>query len=194
MAIWKRFMAWCQKPGMIKIRTFNPHISMAGLLKGAKVGAVSGVFSGAVISPIMNFGSWPVVWLRRRLLNLPIYSTFESHIATVMQPRYLVTIIIMSIIFEVFLGLIFGLIFAGLYDKLPGKTPKKKGIVMSIIYWLAIPVGISVLREIRYGGLLGLYWFFMGSGIWVTALGLIPSILWGYMLGRFWTSKRLGKL
>ena len=193
MGYFTRFIKWCQRPNMIKIRTFNPHISMAGLLKGAKVGAVSGVFSGAVISPLMNIGAWPVFWLRARLLNLPIYSTFESHIAGVMQPWFLVTII-MSIIFEVFAGLIFGLIFAVLYDNLPGKTPTKKGIVMSIIYWLVIHVGISVLREIRVGGLIGLYYFFMGSQWVLPALGLIPSILWGYLLGCFWARERLGKL
>jgi hypothetical protein len=177
---------------MIKIRTFNPHVGMAGLLRGAKAGAISGVFSGAVISPIMNLGGNFVSSLRARLLNLP-YSSFESWIASIMQPWFLASII-MSIIFEVILGSIFGLIFAVLYDKLPGKTPKRKGFVMSIIYWLAIPMGISIFRSIRYDGLIGLCWFFMGSGIWLTALGLIPSLLWGYLLGRFWAREKPGKL
>jgi hypothetical protein len=64
---------------------------------------------------------------------------------------------------------------------------------MSIIYWLAIPVGISVLREMRVGGLMGLYYFFMGNAWVFPALGLITSILWGYLLGRFWARERLVK-
>ena len=193
MNSWKRFIDWCQRPGMIKIQRGNLGIGVAELSRGAKAGAVSGGVSGVVHSPIQNFGGMIVWTIIGRLRNLPVQS-FESWVAGFMQPWFLASII-GQIIIGVVAGLIFGLMFAALYDKLPGKTPKMKGIVMSIIYWLALPVGIPMLYYIGDWGLEGLHAFFMGPYAWVNpALSLIPSILWGWLLGHFWASERLGKL
>ena len=193
MNYWKRFINWCQRPKMINRRTLNPHIHLPRLSRGAKVGSVSGIISGAVQSPIQNFGGNIVWMLIARLRNLPVAS-FMDIVAGIMQSWFLVTIII-SIIFEFIAGLFLGLIFVVLFDKLPGKTPKRKGIVMSIIYWLALPVGIPMLRNVRDWGLEGLIVFLTGYFNWVnSAISLIPAILWGWLLGRFWISERFGKL
>ena len=193
MDYWTRFIKWCQRPNMIKRHTFNPHIHMARLSRGAKAGSVSGVITGAVQSPIQNFGNNIVHKIIFRLRNLPV-TPFIDTVAGIMQPWFLASIFI-SIIFEAIAGIFFGLIFVALFDKLPGKTPIRKGVMMSIIYWLALPVGIPMLRYIRDWGLEGLIFFLTGYFNWVaSAISLIPAILWGWLLGRFWTSERLGKL
>jgi hypothetical protein len=103
--------------------------------------------------------------------------------------------ILLNIIFGVILGLIFGLVFVALYNKLPGKTPTIKGIVTSIIYWVAIPLGLSVLFHLNQSGFEGLHLFFSSSSNWMpTAIGLGTLIIWGWLLGRLWESERFGKL
>ena len=192
MGYWTRFTKWCQRPKMIKLHTFNPGLGRIELSRGAKAGAVSGIISGAIHSPIQNLGGMFVWILIGRLRNLPVAS-FEDRIAGIMQPWFLASIM-GQIIIEVIAGLIFGLIFVALFDKLPGKTPTMKGIVMAIIYWLALPVGIPMLRDLRDGGLEGLIMFLTGYHNWVfSAISLIPAILWGWLLVRFWTRERLGK-
>lgn len=141
---------------------------MAELGKGAKAGGVSGVIYG------------PVNWL---IINIGINGV--AHVMT--DGMWILGCITKNIISGVVLGLIFGLIFAALYDKLPGKTPAIKGIVISIIYWVTIPLGLPVLSTLYRWGFEGLYWDF----IWKpTAIGLGTSIIWGLLLGSFWD--RLG--
>ncbi len=177
MEIWTRFINWCQQPNMIKFRTFNPHIGMVHLVRGAKAGAVSGVIYGAVNVLIINIG-----------INL-ISGQLGNWIAGIMTDGlWLVGAILLNSIVGVIGGLIFGLIFVALYDKLPGTTPTDKGIVMSIIHWAAISLGLSVLF---YPDGLGM--FFSNARIWrpiVISLG--TSILWGWLLGHFWESGRPG--
>ncbi len=67
MDIWKRFIKYCPRPSMIKIRTFNPHISRAGLLRGAKAGAVSGVIYGALFGSIFNIVNNIIIHTKCRL-------------------------------------------------------------------------------------------------------------------------------
>ena len=169
---------------MIKIRTFNPGIGMAELFRGAKAGAVSGVIYGPVNWLIINIG-----------LNVP-YGHLGNWFARIMTDgMYALNCIIMNLISGVILGLVFGLIFVALYDKLPGKTPAIKGIVISIIYWIAIPLGLPVLSYLNRWGFEGLYEFFSSPSSWMpTAIGLGALIIWGWLLGRFWESERFGKL
>jgi parallel beta-helix repeat protein len=172
MDLLTRFIAWCQRPDMIKLRTFNPHISMVHLVRGAKAGAVSGVIYGAVNAPIINIG-----------INL-ISGQLGNWIAGIMTDGlWLLAAILMNSVIGVIAGSIFGLIFVVLYDRLPGTTPTDKGIVMSIIHWAAIPLGLSVR----------LYMFFSNARIWrPIVIGLGTSILWGWLLGHFWESGRPG--
>jgi len=193
MELWKRFIDWCQRPALMKIRRFNPGIGMVELFRGAKAGVVSGIICSAVNSPLINFGFWVYGSIRAQQYNLPVQS-FGDWVASIMQPWFLASIIL-SIIVGVIGGLIFGLMFAGLYDKLPGKTSAIKGIVISIIQWVAIPLGLPVIQHLNWYGFEGLYWFFSSPFSWMpTAIGLGTLIIWGWLLGRLWESERFGKL
>jgi len=162
---------------MIKLRTFNPHIGMVHLVRGAKAGAVSGVIYGAVNVLIINIGI--------NLINGQL-GNFVTGIMT--DGLWLVGATLMNSILGAVLGLIFGLIFVVLYDRLPGITSTDKGIVTSIIHWAAIPLGVSVLFYPE-----GLSVFFRSSRNWrVILIGLGTSILWGWLLGHFWERGRPG--
>ncbi len=190
---WKRFIDWCRRPDIIKIQRFNPSIGMAALSRGAKAGAVSGVIYGAVTSPLINFGLWVYGSIRAQQYNLPA-QTFGDWVVGMVQPWFLASIIA-NIIVGVIGGLIFGFAFVGLYNKLPGKTPEIKGIVISIIHWVSIPLGLPVIFHLNLYGFEGLYWFFCSPFNWMpTAIGLGALIMWGWLLGRFWGSERFGKL
>ena len=177
---WKRFIDWCKRPDMIKIRTFNPSIGIAELLRGAKAGAVSGVIFGALLGSIGNIGL--------NVINGIINGRLEWFVASLMTEGMMwLGPIIVYIIFGVIGGLIFGLMFAALYDKLPGKTPKSKGIVTSIIFWVVLILGFPALANLYRWGFEGLYEFVCGSFYQTQAvIGLGTSILWGWLLGRFW--------
>jgi hypothetical protein len=181
---WKRFFDWCRRPNMIKIHAVNSGIGKAELFRGAKAGAVSGIIYGPVNWLIINIG-----------INLP-YGNLGNWVARIMtNGMWALNCIIMNLIPGAILGLIFGLIFATLYDKLPGKTPPIKGIVISIIYWVAIPLGLPVLSYLNRWGSEGLYEFFSSSSNWMpTVIGLGALIIWGWLLGRFWESERFGEL
>jgi len=187
MDILKRFMAWCQRPDMIKIRTFNPHIGMAELLRGAKAGAVSGVIFGALLGSIGNIVINVIYAIINGRLDWFVASLMTDGMGT-LGP------ILVYIIYGLIGGLIFGLMFAALYDKLPGKTPAIKGIVTSIIFWGVLLLGLPALVNLYRWGFEGLYWFVCDSFYQEQAVvGLGTSILWGWLLGRFWASERLGK-
>ena len=144
----------------------------AELLRGAKAGAISGIIYG------------PINWLSINIgINLS-YGTLGNWIArTITQGTWALTCIIKNIIGGVIGGMIFGVIFAVLYDKLPGKTSGIKIIIISIIYWVAIPLGLPVLNTLRLWGFEGFFWGFMWEP---TLIGLVTSIIWGWLLGFFW--------
>lgn len=75
-------------------------------------------------------------------------------------------------------GLIFGLIYAAIYNSLPGSSSVAKGIVLAIIFWLILSVGIGFVVS----GIFGMTYYILNSII----IGLIGSIIWGYLLGKFW--------
>jgi nitrous oxidase accessory protein len=160
---------------MIKLRTFNPHIGMIHLVRGAKAGAVSGVIYGAANTPIINTG-----------INL-INGQLGNFVAGIMTDGlWLVGATLMNSILGTVFGLIFGLIFVVLYDRLPGITPTDKGIVTSIIHWAVIPLGLSVLSYPE-----DLSMFFRSPSNWrIIVIGLGTSILWGWLLGHFWERER----
>jgi hypothetical protein len=169
---------------MIKVRTVNPHIGMAELLRGAKAGAVSGIIFGALLGSIGNIGL--------NLINGIINGNLEYFVASLTTERMMsLGPIIVYIIFGVIGGLIFGLMFAAIYEKLPGKTPKSKGIVTSIIFWVVLILGFPALYNLYRWGFEEFYWFVRGSFYQEQAvIGLGTSILWGWLLGRFWERAR----
>ena len=113
---------------------------------------------------------------------------------------YFLTNIIPSIIFGVISGLLFGSLFIVLYDKLPGKTPMRKGVVTAISYWAAAYLGFPVIVYLIMGlfanwGFDSMVSYFtnINHGWPIITVGLGTTLLWGWLLGRFWTSDRLGK-
>lgn len=180
MDLWKHLISWCKRPNMIKTSEYNPQIVMMSKLgRGVKVGATSGVIYGPLNWLIINMG-----------LNLP-YGHLGNWISRIMTDgTWYLGCITINLVSGLIFGLIFGLLFAALYDKLPGKTSTMKGIMISIIYWFTIPLGLPVLANLYRWGLEGLYWFSWQP----TLIGLGTSIIWGWLLGRFWASERLGKL
>jgi hypothetical protein len=78
----------------------------------------------------------------------------------------------MSVIFSV----VIGLVFVAIYDKLPGKTPTLKGIVFSLSFWAVTFRWVHLL----------------GSDYWCwSIIDLGTMLLWGGMLGHFYTGERL---
>ncbi len=174
---------------MIKIRMFNPHISRAGLLKGAKVGAVSGVVHGALLGFMGNV----VYNIIRGIINGIIKGRLEMVLdgfMTLARFGPILSYILLGAIF----GPIFGLMFAALYDKLPGKTPAIKGIVSSIIFWGATLLGVPALIHLSQGGFEAFYWFFRSMGWQQLVTGMYLAIPSGWLMGRFWAGERFGKL
>ena len=142
---------------------------MAELSRGAEAGAVSGVIYGPANWLIINIG-----------VNF-LYGNLDSWVAHVMAD---VMGYLSCIAENLVSGLILGLIFATLYDKFPGRTSAIKGIVISIIYWVAIPLGLPVVSSLYRWGFEGLYWAFDWRP---TAIGLDTSMIWG---GRWVLSAR----
>ena len=151
-------------------------------------GAKAGVVSGAIYGPI----NWLIINIGIALINGDL-GNWVTHIMT--DGIWFLDCIIKNLISGLIFGLILGLIFAAVYDKLPGKTPTIKGIVISIIYWVTIPLGLPVLSYLSRWGFEGLYWEFVYAGTWkATTIALGTSIIWGWLLGYFWESDWLGKL
>ena len=186
MDIWTRFIEWCQRPNMIKLRMSNPHIGRAGLLRGAKAGAVSGVVHGALLGFVLNVVYNIIYGITKGRLELFLDSFMTGGLAT-FGP------ILSYILLGAIAGLIFGLMFAALYDKLPGKTPASKGIVTSIIFWGATLLGVPALYHLAQGGLEDLTWFIYSMGWQQAVTGMYLAILSGWLLGHFWASDKLGK-
>ena len=158
---------------MIKLHTFNPHIGMVKLFKGAKAGAISGAIYGALGGPIGNIA----LWLQFNWLNPRNRTTLWEMLVRLFAERWFWVSIMMSTIIGVIVGLFFGRIFLDNYDTVPGKTPAMKGIVISICQWIVL----LLLVAAPFG--------------WATVtVSLGHSMLWGQLLVHFWERERLGKL
>jgi len=159
-------------------------------IEGVKIvrGAIVGVVSGVIYGPL----NWLVINLGINFINGNLYWWVTSLIA---RGGYILDCVVQNLISGLVLGLFLGLGFAFLYKKLPGNTSIIKGIVISIVYWLIIPLGLPILAYLIRGGFDYFYWGFIYGGMWkATVIGLGPSLLWGWLLGYFWESDKLRKL
>jgi hypothetical protein len=149
---------------------------MAELGRGVKAGIVAGIIYGIVVGilqAIVTIGMWDT-----------IISAYDQAVSgygvtmTLTQAVLLPTLFISGIIGGIIGGIILGLIYAAIYNSLPGSTSVKKGIVLAIIFWLIFSVGLGYASLGVYGTT-----FFIIQNI---VIGLIVSIFWGYLLGKFW--------
>jgi len=131
---------------------------MAEYGRGIKAGIIGGVIAGIILAILTA-------------LILFIFEGSTDFTTTIW------TMIIGNLIGFIILGIIFGIIFAATYDKLPGATAIKKGMVLAIIIWIIFLLIGFFTSYSTYG----IETF--GGGV-IT--GLISSIIWGYLIGKFW--------
>jgi hypothetical protein len=137
---------------------FEERLNMAEYGRGIKAGLIGGIVAGIVLAVLTAI-----------LIYVTEGSTDFANTIT--------TIVASNLIGYIIFGIIFGIIFAAIYDKLPGATAIMKGMSLAIIIWIL-------------GIIIGYFTTFQTFGITTFGgniiIGLISSIIWGYIIGRFW--------
>lgn len=110
-----------------------------------------------------------------------------------MDPSFVITLILTNIVPYVLRGIIFGAVLAALYNFLPGTTSVKKGVVLSAFLWT-----IAVIQAIYTTP--GWAWHadgFSGSGTYYSGMislssvglalaGIISALVFGALTGFLW--------
>jgi len=112
-----------------------------------------------------------------------------------MDPSFVITLILTNIVPYVLRGIIFGAVFAALYDYLPGVTSIVKGVVLSSFLWILAVVQIIYTTP-------GWPWHtngfgFSGSGTYYSGMislssaglalaGIISALFFGALTGFLW--------
>ena len=154
---------------------------MTDIVRGIKAGIVSGIVYGIIIgilSAIVTYIMWDTIFAAYESFfgDLGMSGLFTA--AQISLSTQIISGFIGGIIGGVIFGLIFGLIYAALYNSLPGSTSMMKGIVLMLIVWLILSVGLGFFSI----GMFGMTYYIVNS----VVVGLIGTIIWGYLLGTFW--------
>jgi hypothetical protein len=110
-----------------------------------------------------------------------------------MDPSFVITLILVDIVPRVIRGIVFGAVFAALYNYLPGVTSIVKGVVFSAFLWI-----IAVIQAIYTTP--GWAWHadgFSGSGTYYSGMislssvglalaGIISALAFGALTGFLW--------
>jgi len=110
-----------------------------------------------------------------------------------MDPSFVITLILVDIVPRVIRGIVFGAFFAALYNFLPGTASVKKGVVLSAFLWV-----IAVIQAIYTTP--GWAWHadgFSGSGTYYSGMislssvslalaGIISALVFGALTGLLW--------
>lgn len=110
-----------------------------------------------------------------------------------LDPSFVITLILTNIVPYVLRGIIFGAVFAALYNFLPGTKSVKKGVVLSAFLWI-----IAVIQAIYTTP--GWAWHadgFSGSGTYYSGMislssvglalaGIISALVFGALTGFLW--------
>jgi hypothetical protein len=110
-----------------------------------------------------------------------------------MDPSFVITLILVDIVPRVLQGIVFGAVFAALYNYLPGVTSIVKGVVFSAFLWI-----IAVIQAIYTTP--GWAWHadgFSGSGTYYSGMislssvglalaGIISALVFGALTGFLW--------
>ena len=150
---------------------------MADFGRGIKAGIISGIIYGIIIgifSAIVSFIMWDTI--SAAYDDVISGFGFGGLIEFTLEGQ-IINGFIGGIIYGIIFGLIFGLIYAAVYNSLPGSTSIMKGIVLMLIVWLILSVGLGYLSIDLFG-----------TTYYIVSLitGLIGSIIWGFLLGKFW--------
>ena len=114
-----------------------------------------------------------------------------------MDPSFVITLILVDIVPRVLQGIVFGAVFAALYNYLPGVTSIVKGVVLSSFLWI-----IAVIQAIYTTP--GWAWHadgFSGSGTYYSGMislssvglalaGIISALVFGALTGFLWNRFR----
>ena len=118
-----------------------------------------------------------------------------------MDPSFVITLILVFIVPYVLRGIIFGAVFAALYNYLPGVTSIVKGVVLSAFLWI-----IAVIQAIYTTP--GWAWHadgFSGSGTYYSGMislssvglalaGIISALVFGTLVGAIWNRLKAKKV
>ena len=159
---------------------------MADFRRGIKAGvATGGIY--IVISVILELtGFSDQFWTITMAAGLGIH-------LELMDPSFVITLILTNIVPYVLRGIIFGAVFAALYNFLPGTKSVIKGIVLSSFLWI-----VAVIQVIYTT--LGWPWTpngFSGSGTYYSGMislssvglaltGIISALAFGALTGFLW--------
>ncbi len=147
---------------------------MADFVRGIKAGIVSGIIYG-IISAILGLLIIMVYW-QTLMGGLGVFFMGTDMMAVFMF--MLPSLFIGAIVAGIIGGIIFGLIYAAIYNSLPGSTSVMKGIVLSLLFWIIFSLALGYTSMTVYG----MEYFAVNN----VVIGLITSVIWGFLLGKFW--------
>lgn len=142
---------------------------MGELLRGGKIGAISGASIGYLISMILS--PFFIVYDASR-------SGLLGYISMMGTPLVIFASLVGAVI-GALLGVICGLVFAAAYDHLPGTKSLAKGTALGLIIgvMLALPVFI-IFSSPGNSSIIGAFVLSAPIGI--------GSLIWGFMVGETW--------
>jgi len=152
---------------------------MAEYGRGAKAGAMAGVVAGIIEA----IGNYALFSFTRDAIKTALQGTALPAGVTIDQvvDIALYTVAIGAFVGSIIGGAILGIIFSAVYNKyMTGKSLAMRGIIFGIILWL---IGILLnTGSFSYGST------YVAASI---ILGLVSSLIYGYLLGHFFTPKQV---
>jgi len=118
-----------------------------------------------------------------------------------MDPSFVITLILTNIIPYILRGIVFGVVFAALYNFLPGTTSVKKGVVFSSFLWIVAVIQVIYTTPgwpwtpngfsgsgTYYSGMISL------SSVWPALAGIISALVFGTLVGAIWNRLKAKKV
>ena len=114
-----------------------------------------------------------------------------------MDPSFVITLILTNIVPYVVRGIVFGAVFAALYNYLPSTTSVVKGVVLSLFLWIVAVVEVIyttpgwpwhangvAFTGTHYSGMVSL------SSVGLALAGIISALVFGALTGFLWNRFR----
>ena len=147
---------------------------MGNVKQGGKAGLIAGVIYALVTAPVVA----ALETAFKSGIEGAVISEFHPGTTADLSSLYtsvLVGSVAVAVIFGVILGVGLGLLFGAYSDRIPGKSVVVKGLVLGFFLWLILHA-LADLLNLQYGVT------FYATDI---GLGLVTSLLYGYLLGLF---------